>query len=161
MTAVKSSILIFYLTLSKGQSLFRLGTYLTLGFVNVAGLGLTLVNIFQCRPVAVAIQIPTPPGAYCIDIVALYLSAAPVNIVADIAIFFLPMLTLWHMRLPRKQKIILLLVFGTGLFVTVISVLRTVFLLHAAIARVTNVNPPGVHDLSCMLIANPLFSFHR
>ena len=60
-----------------------------------------------------------------------------------------------------KQKIILLLVFGTGLFVTVISVIRTVFLLHAAIARVTKVNPPGVHDLSCMLIANPLFSFYR
>ena len=161
MTAVKSSILIFYLTLSKGQSLFRLGTYLTLGLVSVAGLGLTLVNIFQCRPVAVAIQVPTPPGAHCIDIVALYLSVASVNIVTDIAIFFLPMPTLWHMRLPWKQKIILLLVFGTGLFVTVISVIRTVFLLHAAIARVTKVNPPGVHDLSCMLISTLLSSFQR
>ena len=88
--AIKSSVLIFYLTLSKGQPLFRLGIYLTLGHVNVACLGLTLVNIFQSRPVAVAIQVSTPPGAYCIDIIALYLSAAPVNIVTDIVIFFLP-----------------------------------------------------------------------
>jgi hypothetical protein len=138
-----------------------LGTYLTLGLVNVAGLVLTLVNIVQCRPVAAAVHVPTSPGAHCIDIVALYLSTAPVNIITDIAIFFLPMPTLWRMRLPKKQKIILLLVFGTGLFVTVISVIRTVCLLHAAIARVTSLNPPGVHDLSCMLISNPLFSFQR
>jgi hypothetical protein len=161
LTAVKSSILIFYLTLSKGHSLFRLGTYLTLGLVNVAGLVLTLVNVVQCRPVAAVVHVPTPPGAQCIDIVALYLSTAPVNIVTDIAIFFLPMPTLWRMRLPKKQKIILLLVFGTGLFVTVISVIRTVSLLHAAIARVTSLHPPGVHDLLCMLISNLLFSFHR
>jgi hypothetical protein len=122
---------------------------------------LTFVNIFQCRPVAAAIEIPTLPGTNCIDLVALYVSTAPVNIVTDVAIFMLPMSTLWRMRLPRKQKIILLLVFGTGLFVTVVGVVRTASLFNLTIARVTRAHPPGVHDLSCMPFTNPLFSFHH
>jgi hypothetical protein len=153
LTAIKSSILIFYLTLSKGQPLFRLGTCMTLGIVDVAGLVLTLVNILQCRPVNAAITVPTPPNAQCIDLVALYISSAPVNIVTDLAIFFLPLRTLWRLRLPKRQRIILLLTFGTGLFVTIISIIRTVYLLRLAISRATKPNPPGIHDLSCMLIS--------
>jgi hypothetical protein len=114
------------------------------------------VNIVQCRPVAAVFESPIPPNAVCIDIVVLYLSSAPINILTDIAIFFLPMHTLWRMRLPKKQKIILLLTFGTGFFVTVISVIRTVYLVDTAITRVhatqPGAQPPGSHDLSCMFI---------
>jgi hypothetical protein len=157
--AIKSSILIFYFTLSRGQPLFRLGTCVTLGIVIVAGLSLTLVNILQCRPVNAVTQVPTPSDAHCIDIVALYIVSAPINIVTDLAIFFLPLRTLWHIRLPRRQKMILLVTFGTGLFVTVISVIRTVYLLRLALSRATKPDPPGIHDLSCMLISLSSFSF--
>jgi hypothetical protein len=137
-----------------------MGTYLTLGFVNVAGLVMTLVSILQCLPISAAFRVSAPPGANCIDIVAFNISTTPVNIITDFAIFFLPLATLWRVRLPRRQKIILLIVFGTGLFVIVISVIRTVSILRAAIARVTQLPPPGAHDLSCMLI--PIHcSFHR
>jgi hypothetical protein len=120
-----------------------------------------LVNVFQCRPVAAAIEVPTPPGTHCIDLVALYVSTAPINIITDIAIFLLPMPILWRMRLPRKQKIILLLVFGAGLFVIVVAIIRTASLFDLTVARVTRSHPPGVHDLSCMPITNPFFPFHH
>ena len=158
--AIKSSILLFYVTLSRGQRFFRLGTYFMLGFVNIVGLVLTLINLFQCRPVAAVFDNPTPPGANCIDIVALYVSTAPINIITDIAIIFLPMPTLWRMRLPKKQRIILVFVFGTGLFVTVISVIRTASLFDLTIARVPRSNPSGIHYLSCMPITNLFISFH-
>ncbi len=132
---------------------------------------LTLVNIFPCRPLSASFRITTPPGTYCIDIVALYISTAPINIVTEVAIFFLPMPTLLRMRLPRRQKAILLLTFGTGLFVIVISVLRTEFLLQTAVHRVTKPQPPSVHDLSCrqhfppflllILPLHPLIHHHR
>lgn len=149
LAAIKVSILLFYLTLAKEEFLFRLGIYITLGVVLLSTTALTLVNLFPCRPLSASLLITTPPGTYCIDIVALYISTAPVNIGTEVAIFFLPMPILLRMLLPRRQKVILLLTFGTGLFVIVISVLRIEFLLQAAVHRVTKRQPPSVHDLSC------------
>ncbi|KAJ5820021.1 hypothetical protein N7474_005612 [Penicillium riverlandense] len=156
-TAIKSSILLFYLTLAKGQFLFRVVVLVTFGIVILFGLSLTLVNLFPCRPLSASFLIETPPGTYCIDIVALYISSAPINILTDVAIFFLPMPILWNIRLPRRQKVILLLTFGAGIFVIVISILRTEFLLHAAVERAIKPQPPSVHDLSCKL-STPIYS---
>ncbi|KAF4155493.1 hypothetical protein CNMCM6936_002362 [Aspergillus lentulus] len=148
LAAIKLSILLFYLMLIKEEFVFRLATYITLWVVLLAGFALTLVNLFPCRPLSASFQITTPPGTYCIDIVALYISTATIDIITDVAIVSLPMPVLWRVRLPRRQKVILLLTFGTGVFVIVISVLRTEFLLQKAIQRATKAQPPSVHDLS-------------
>lgn len=89
--ATKSSILIFYLTLSKTRKIFRWSTIATLIVVNVGGLALTLLNVFQCDPVSAAFHTPVEPPHSCINIVTIYLSSAPLNIITDLAIFFLPM----------------------------------------------------------------------
>ncbi|KAL1998463.1 hypothetical protein VTN02DRAFT_6125 [Thermoascus thermophilus] len=133
--AVKTSILVFYLTLTSGEKVFRWANYATLFVVDAAGLGLTLVNIFQCRPVRAGFAYPVPPDARCTDILTLYLSSAPVNIVTDLAILFLPMPILTRMRLPRKQKIILVVTFSFGFFATVIDVIRIAYLQSASTSR--------------------------
>ena len=89
--ATKSSILIFYLTLSKTNKIFRWSTIATLIVVNVGGLALTLLNVLQCDPVSAAFETPVKPPDTCINIVTIYLSSAPLNIITDLAIFFLPM----------------------------------------------------------------------
>jgi hypothetical protein len=124
--ATKTSILQFYLGLSKQEKLFRVLTYLTLAVVNAAGIALTFLNIFQCRPVSATFKEQIPSGASCTDIVTLYLSSAPVNIITDLAILFLPIPILTGMRLPRKQKIILVITFSFGAFVAVVDVVRYV-----------------------------------
>jgi len=124
--ATKTSILLFYLSLSKEEKLFRYLSYATLGVVNVAGLALTFLNIFQCRPVTATFKNPIPSSASCTNILTLYLSSAPVNIITDLAILFLPMPLLTGMRLPRKQKIILIITFSFGAFVAVVDVVRYV-----------------------------------
>jgi len=129
--ATKTSILVFYLTLSKTHKIFRWATIATLVVVNVGGLALTLLNIFQCTPVFAAFQTPVPDTATCIDIVTIYLSSAPLNIITDLAIFFLPMPILTSMRLPSKQKMILVVTFGFGIFVAVIDVIRIYYLQDA------------------------------
>ncbi|KAF1970536.1 MFS general substrate transporter [Bimuria novae-zelandiae CBS 107.79] len=129
--ATKSSILIFYLTLSKTNKVFRWATIATMVVVNVGGLALTLLNVLQCDPVSAAFYTPTPPPATCINIVTIYLSSAPLNIITDLAIFFLPMPLLTAMRLPRKQKIILVITFGFGVFVAVVDVIRIYYLQDA------------------------------
>jgi fucose permease len=133
----KTSILVFFLSLSKDELLFRRLNYLTLLVVNVAGTALTLLNIFQCRPPQAAFTYPVPKNSSCTDIVTLYLSSAPVNIITDLAILLLPMPLLTGMRLPKKQKIILVATFSAGAFVAVVDVVRLAYLQDAAFARLS------------------------
>lgn len=137
--ATKTSICLFYLTLAKNQPVFKWTTIATLVVVNVAGLALTFLNIFQCRPVDAAFDDPILPAATCIDIVTLYLSSAPVNIITDLAILFLPMPILTGMRLPRNEKIILIITFSFGAFVAVVDVVRIAYLESAALARLQDI----------------------
>ncbi|OGE50379.1 hypothetical protein PENARI_c017G08759 [Penicillium arizonense] len=133
--AVKTSILVFYLTLTRNQKVFRWANFVTLGVVNAAGLALTFINVFQCTPLNAVFLSDVPPNAHCTDIVTLYLSSSPVNIITDLAILFLPMPLLTQMRLPFKQKIILVITFSFGFFVAVVDVIRIAFLQQAAISR--------------------------
>src|SRR4051812_3791644 len=103
----KTSILIFYLRMSRNtQNILRIASYVTLGIVNVAGVVLTFMNAFQCMPVRAAYD-PFTAGAKCISIVTLYLCSAPVNIITDLAILVLPLPVLTGMRLPQRQKTVL------------------------------------------------------
>lgn len=133
--ATKTSILVFYLSLSKTQKIFRWATFGTLTVVNVGGLALTLLNIMQCQPVSAAWKTPVPASASCTNIVTIYLSSAPLNIITDLAILFLPMPILTSMRLPTKQKTILIITFGFGVFVAVVDVVRIAYLQVAARAN--------------------------
>ena len=110
--AVKSSILSFYLSISKtAPRVFRQATIATLIVVNVGGFILTVLNIVQCRPLHFVFEYPLQPTK-CTDILRLYFSAAPLNIITDLAIFSLPIPILTGLRLPRRQKVILVGVFG-------------------------------------------------
>jgi len=108
----KSSIMIFYLRIAKTKQFFRTASTVVLIVAVVAGTALTLLNVFQCRPVSNTFSNPLPSNTKCIDIVTLYLSSAPVNILTDLAILFLPMPILTALCLPRKQKNILIATFG-------------------------------------------------
>jgi hypothetical protein len=161
--AVKTSILVFYLTLTRNQKVFRWANFVTLGVVNAAGLALTFINVFQCTPVNAVFLSDVPPNAHCIDIVTLYLSSSPVNIITDLAILFLPMPLLTKMRLPYKQKVILVITFSFGFFVAVVDVIRIAFLQRAATSRSAEIksihiqNFGGV-DFSCTTPISPVLT---
>ena len=139
----KTSILAFFLSLAHDQPLFKWCNWLTLAVVSIAGIALTLLNIFQCKPISAGFVYPTPQNANCTDIVTLYLSSAPVNIITDLAILVLPMPTLTSMRLPKKQKIILVVTFSFGLFVTVVDIVRIAYLENAALSRLRLIGTKG------------------
>ncbi|KAL8992472.1 MAG: hypothetical protein Q9169_007079 [Polycauliona sp. 2 TL-2023] len=133
--ATKTSICFFYLTLAKNQQVFKWATIATLVVVNVAGTALTLLNIFQCRPIDGAFGTEVPDNVKCLDIIALYLSSAPINIITDLALLFLPMPILTAMRLPRNEKLILIVTFSFGAFVTAVDVVRIAYLQNASLSR--------------------------
>ncbi|KAL8646876.1 MAG: hypothetical protein Q9226_006672 [Calogaya cf. arnoldii] len=133
--ATKTSICLFYLTLAKNQRIFKWATIATMVVVNVAGVALTFLNIFQCRPISDAFQDVLPENIKCLDIIALYLSSAPINIITDLALLFLPMPILTAMRLPRNEKLILIVTFSFGAFVAAVDVVRIAYLQEASSSR--------------------------
>jgi hypothetical protein len=148
--AVKSSILIFYLTLTRGEKFFRWANYVTLFVVNAAGFALTMVNVFQCHPLSAAFRYPSIGDASCLDIVTLYLSSSPVNVITDLAILFLPLPILTRMRLPMKQKIILVVTFSFGVFTAAVDIIRIAYLQSAASSRAMAYQNPSSSDLDSL-----------
>ena len=115
----------------------RAASYITLAVVNVAGVVLTFLNIFQCRPVRAAFD-PSAADAQCISIVTLYLASAPVNIITDLAILVLPIPVLTGMHLPQRQKTVLVMTFTLGIFVVVVDVIRIFYLQQSAVDAAGN-----------------------
>jgi hypothetical protein len=123
--ATKSSIIIFYLRLSRNtHGLLRIASWITFAVVNVAGLILTFFNIFQCIPVSEVFD----PAGKCIPLITLYLASVPVNIITDLAVLVLPIPVLTGMQLPRKQKTILIATFGLGIYVIATDIVRVYYL---------------------------------
>jgi len=131
--ATKTSILIFYLRMSRNtQTILRIASYITLVVVNVAGVVLTFLNAFQCSPVTAAYDTTQTTTGQCMSIVTLFLCSAPVNIITDLAILVLPIPVLTGMRLPQRQKTILVVTFALGIFVTIVDVVRIYYLQQAS-----------------------------
>jgi fucose permease len=137
--ALKTSILGFYLTFSTTNKIFKWACIATLLVVNAGGFALTMLTVFQCRPISVTFDAITPACAHCTDIVTIYLSSAPLNLITDFAMLFLPMPILTGMRLPRKQKIVLIITFSFGIFVAAVDVVRIAYLQSAAEIRLQEI----------------------
>ncbi|KAJ9155998.1 Fucose permease [Pleurostoma richardsiae] len=126
--ATKTSVLIFYLRLSKNtQKVLRAASWVVLGIVNVSGIIITFLNIFQCTPIQATFS-TTTEDRKCLPLLTEFLCAAPVNIVTDLAILALPLPVLTGMRLPSRQKTILVFTFSLAVFVTIIDVIRISYL---------------------------------
>lgn len=130
--ALKTSILVFYLRLSKNtQQVLRIASWIVLAIVNVSGAVLTFLNIFQCRPIVAAFSYSYTGQPQCIPLLTEFICSAPINIVTDLAILALPIPVLTGMRLPRRQKYILVITFSLGIFVTIVDVVRIYYLQQA------------------------------
>ncbi|KAK6517393.1 hypothetical protein TWF281_004050 [Arthrobotrys megalospora] len=122
----KVSILAFYLLVFKVQKHFRRFCWITMAVVISAGLALTLLLAFRCSPIGLVFDPESnrQPFEGCIGTVRIYFASAPVNILEDLAIIVLPIPVLTSLRLPTRQKAILLVVFSLGLFDIVVGIIR-------------------------------------
>ncbi|KAK8068670.1 hypothetical protein PG994_005286 [Apiospora phragmitis] len=80
---------------------------------------------------------PARPGS-CVDQLAVWYVMAGVNIVTDFAIFIIPLPVIKLLQLPTKQKMLLVVVFGLGLFTCIISCLRIRTLKMASLTKDPN-----------------------
>lgn len=129
--ATKTAILILYVRMAEAHRGLRIASYFVMAIVNLAGIVLTFLNLFQCRPIHAAYDDFNRDDAVCIDLVSLYLSSAPINVLTDLAILLLPIPILTSLRMEFRQKLILIATFITGGFVAIVDVVRIVYLQEA------------------------------
>lgn len=71
----------------------------------------------------------------CTNIFESSLSVVPYDIITDLAIIILPIPLLTRIRLPWKQKVILVITFGVGILVIVVDVIRIAQLQSTILSR--------------------------
>ncbi|KAL7420448.1 hypothetical protein Q5752_004398 [Cryptotrichosporon argae] len=139
--ATKTAILILYIRMAAAHPFLRYASIATMAVVNIAGIVCTFISIFECRPIGAAF---TARSGQCIDIIALYLSTAPIIILTDFAILLLPLPILTGLRMELRSKIGLVLTFICGGFVTVVDVIRIAYLQASLKAELRLADPMAV-----------------
>ncbi|GAB7351069.1 hypothetical protein MBLNU459_g1546t1 [Dothideomycetes sp. NU459] len=128
----KASILLQYLRIFAGRAM-RAATYALLAALVPALLWGLFGAVFLCSPVA-KLWLPAALPGRCRSTRTYWISTAAVNIVLDFAVFVVPLRPITRLRLARKQKLGLVVVFLVGFFVCAVSLAR-VALVHEAYAR--------------------------
>ncbi|KAL8952390.1 MAG: hypothetical protein Q9222_001699 [Ikaeria aurantiellina] len=123
-TAIKTSVLHFYLSLFYPNRKFRLIAFSLIGLVISFFLGVLLTTFLNCRPLSKT-WTPNLPGT-CGSLVGNLIGTTVVNVVIDMGIILLPMPLVWNLQMARWRKVALTITFGMGLVVCAITVTRLV-----------------------------------
>ncbi|KAH7016650.1 putative integral membrane protein [Macrophomina phaseolina] len=131
----KISILYFYLRIFPDR-FFRGATLALVSSCMAYQIAFILVSVFQCRPISAAWEHwdGEHPGS-CNNVNIQGWTCAVINIVLDVCILLLPMPQLSTLSMSLGRKARLLAVFGVGVFVTLVSILRLESLINFAKSR--------------------------
>ncbi|KAI5362706.1 hypothetical protein Slin15195_G100850 [Septoria linicola] len=129
---VKISLLLTYLRFFSSPR-FRIAVFIVIA-LNVAYL-LTFVTAaaLQCTPVSYSWhRWDGEHKGHCVPLNRLVWAGAVFNIILDFAVLALPIMQLWKMNLNYRKKFLVMLMFGVGFLVTIISIMRLHSLVHYA-----------------------------
>ncbi len=107
----KFTILLLYLRLFSVNDKFRYSTWAVMFFVFGYLLSNLLTQIFGCIPIELSWK--AVPG-HCINRPQAGLAFGSMNFLSDLFIFVLPMPMVWRLRLSRKDRLGVMLVFMGG-----------------------------------------------
>ena len=74
----------------------------------------TIFQIIECHP-RERIWNKLITTGYCFDVFALFKAVGVFNSISDFAILILPVAPLWRLQMPFEKKLIMMVVFGTGI----------------------------------------------
>ncbi|OHW99270.1 CFEM domain-containing protein [Colletotrichum incanum] len=132
----KISILLFYLKIFPKREI-RLSCWVLIGLNVVYFIVFELISIFQCIPVEGAWRAWDEEfPARCNNINIQGWAAAIANILLDLATLILPLRELYNLSLSTKKKVMVMMMFCVGFFVTIVSVVR----LHSLASYATTNN---------------------
>ncbi|KAJ5143706.1 uncharacterized protein N7515_002493 [Penicillium bovifimosum] len=133
---VKTSMMVLYHKLFGTKASMRVAIYVTGAIVWAWALSIILESFLICHPIAFNWN-PMLPGGGCGNRNAAFVVAGVLNMVTDFMVMSLPIPYIWKLQLPMGRKLGLSMAFSLGLFVSAISMVRVVSLMHVDFNDVT------------------------
>jgi hypothetical protein len=133
----KLSILCLYLRIFS-EPWFRRTCWACVVVILGYSLASIVASIFQCTPIPHYWDKSKYPTGTCIDFTTFWYANAIYNIITDFVILVSPPRVVWKLRLPLRQRLGLMAVFGLGIFVFTTSILRMTTLDHSGKAHDTS-----------------------
>jgi len=134
LTLVKISILLQYRRIFTTQSMQRATT---IGLVIVGAWGITVVTMLSMLCVPIQALWDQSVHGRCLPLIPSYYVPACINIATDFGTWVLPLPIIKSLQLPRRQKIMLMFIFGLGFFTCIISLVRL-----SSLKQATNTSDP-------------------
>ncbi|KAJ0277957.1 hypothetical protein CBS470a_010020 [Colletotrichum nupharicola] len=120
----KLSILFFLNRIFQHNNLSK-AIWVTMGLVLAYAAAFFFATLFQCWPINHAwLQLEEKHLGRCNNIHLQGWLSAAFNIVLDVIILVLPLHQLYLLQMPLKKKLMVMVVFSLGIFVTIASVIR-------------------------------------
>ncbi|KAL9121005.1 MAG: hypothetical protein Q9187_002439 [Circinaria calcarea] len=116
------AILLLYLRLFHIDRKFKYATWAVMFFVFAYLFSNFLILFLGCAPISKN-WTPGSPG-HCIDLKKSAKVYASMNVISDFFIFVLPLPSVWRLKLTRKEKIGVSLVFMSGIIAFVVAIVR-------------------------------------
>lgn len=112
-TLNKVSILCLYYRIFSVDAWFRYTSYGGIAFIVSSGIAYIIATIFQCTPIY-GFWDKTAKDLHCVNSAPFWQSYAVLNIITDFAILALPISQVAKLRLPRMEKVGLIIIFVLG-----------------------------------------------
>jgi hypothetical protein len=96
--------------------------YLLAGLILAVWIVNVFTTIFQCSPIEGAWNFELQPK--CISVMKVYYFSTAFSILTDVLLVILPLPLFWKLKLPIREKWIITVLFGLGLFASVASIMR-------------------------------------
>ncbi|CCD48297.1 hypothetical protein BofuT4_P106810.1 [Botrytis cinerea T4] len=121
---VKISILSFYTTIFPSRT-FHIIVYSIIAVNAVYCVGYIFASLFICTPFAFNWD-KTLTNGKCGNTLQLEISSASINMIFDLIVVFLPMPTLWRLKMAVRKKLFVSFILGLGLCICVMNITRVV-----------------------------------
>ncbi|PMD32586.1 hypothetical protein L207DRAFT_639887 [Hyaloscypha variabilis F] len=121
LTVVKISILLQYRRIFTTPGMQRATK---IGLLIICAWGVTVILMLSmiCVPIVKFWDQPHP--GHCLPLLPAYYAPACINIVTDFGTWILPLPIIKSLQLPRRQRFMLMFIFGLGFFTCIISLVR-------------------------------------
>ncbi|KAJ5994993.1 hypothetical protein N7481_001970 [Penicillium waksmanii] len=103
----------------------------SMAFVGTTCTLFTFFSIFQCSPVKAYWDVEPQYKHKCMNSGDILFAASVINIFTDFLVTALPMPLIWSLKLPARQRLAVISIFGVGIIVNIAGSFRTYFVWQA------------------------------
>ncbi|KAL4928668.1 uncharacterized protein BDV17DRAFT_291300 [Aspergillus undulatus] len=115
-------------------SVYNIAMLVGIAVVVISSALFILFSIFQCRPIHAYWDLEPQYPHTCLNDGAIVFSASTINIFTDVLTTILPMPLIWKLKMPTRQRLAVMAIFGLGIVVDVAGAIRTVYVWKSMIA---------------------------